>query len=142
MTDVLLTVGEVAHRFDIAVSTLHYWERRGLIAPHRRSGRRCYDTDQLYRIALIRVWQDAAQMSLDEIAAVLAGRTETHDWRDTVTDRLAAIEDRMAELDTARKYLKYMLQCTRDNPYLECQKFRTEIKIPAVGQKYELPVAG
>lgn len=96
-------------------STLHYWERRGLIAPHRRSGRRCYDTDQLYRIALIRVWQDAAQMSLDEIAA---------------------------ELDTARKYLKYMLRCTRDNPYLECQKFRTEIKVPAVGQKYELPVAG
>jgi DNA-binding transcriptional MerR regulator len=141
VTDVLRTVGEVAHRFDIAVSTLHYWERRGLITPHRRSGRRWYDADQMYRIALIRAWQEVAHMSLHEIAVVLAGRTATHDWRDTVTDRLAAIEAQAAELDTARRYLNHMLQSTSDNPSVECEQYRAEIKIPEAGQKYQLPTA-
>ncbi|WP_331772695.1 MerR family transcriptional regulator (plasmid) [Embleya sp. NBC_00888] len=102
MSETLVPVGDVADRFALAVSTLHYWERRGLITPHRRAGRRYYDAEHLYRIALIRIWRDTGLMSLDEIAAVFAGRTATHNWRDTVESRISAIEAQMEQLDTAR----------------------------------------
>ncbi|MFE5325191.1 MerR family transcriptional regulator [Embleya sp. NPDC056575] len=131
MRDTPVAVGDVADRFDLPISTLHYWERRGLITPHRRAGRRYYDAEHLYRIALIRLWRDTGLMSLDEIAAVLAGRTATHDWRDTVTSRITAIEAQMDQLDTARGYLAYMLECTRDNPAADCLQFRTEVPVPA-----------
>ncbi|GCD92835.1 helix-turn-helix domain-containing protein [Embleya hyalina] len=131
MRDTLVAVGDVADRFDLPISTLHYWERRGLITPHRRAGRRYYDAEHLYRIALIRLWRDTGLMSLDEIAAVLAGRTATHNWRDTVTSRIAAIEAQMNQLDTARGYLGYMLECTRDNPAADCLQFRAEVLVPA-----------
>ncbi|OPC77309.1 MerR family transcriptional regulator [Embleya scabrispora] len=131
MRDTLVAVGDVADRFDLPISTLHYWERRGLITPHRRAGRRYYDAEHLYRIALIRLWRDTGLMSLDEIAAVLAGRTATHNWRDTVTSRITAIEAQLNQLDTARGYLSYMLECTRDNPAADCLQFRAEVLVPA-----------
>ncbi|MFE3203216.1 helix-turn-helix domain-containing protein [Embleya sp. NPDC055664] len=131
MRDTPVAVGDVADRFDLPISTLHYWERRGLITPHRRAGRRYYDAEHLYRIALIRLWRDTGLMSLDEIAAVLAGRTATHNWRDTVASRITAIEAQIDQLDTARGYLGYMLECTRDNPAADCLQFRTEVRVPA-----------
>ncbi|WP_158890623.1 MerR family transcriptional regulator [Amycolatopsis anabasis] len=129
--DALVSIGEVADRFELAISTLHYWERRGLIVPHRRSGRRYFDQDQLYRIALIKLWQGTGLMSLDEIATVLAGRTETHDWRDTVTGRIAALEEQMAQLQSAHAYLRHLLQCPRENAFEQCPGFRANVAMPA-----------
>jgi DNA-binding transcriptional MerR regulator len=40
--DELLTIGGVARLLGVAVSTLRYWEERGLITPvTRRAGKRC-----------------------------------------------------------------------------------------------------
>lgn len=128
--DALVSVGEVADRFDLAISTLHYWERRGLLTPRRRSGRRYYDPEQLYRIALIRLWRDTGRMSLDEIAAVLTGRTAGRDWHDTVETRLAAVEAQIADLGAARHYLSHLLRCPCDNPFTECATFRREVVVP------------
>ncbi|WP_020667225.1 MerR family transcriptional regulator [Amycolatopsis nigrescens] len=129
--DAPLSIGDTAARFQLAVSTLHYWERRGLIEPWRRGGRRYFDQEQLYRIALIRLWRDTASMSLDDIAAVLAGR----DWRRTVTARVAAIDTRITELGAAREYLSYLLNCTRDNPLTECERLRSEVRVPEAGTR-------
>ncbi|MEU0938584.1 MULTISPECIES: MerR family transcriptional regulator [unclassified Embleya] len=142
MSDTLVPVGNVADRFDLPISTLHYWERRGLVTPHRLAGRRYYDAEQLYRIALIRLWRDTGLMSLDEIAAVLAGRTATHTWRDTVTSRIAALDAQMQRLDTARGYLHYMLECTRDNPAADCLQFRKEVVVPAPKDSTAGPTTG
>ncbi|MEU6034291.1 MerR family DNA-binding transcriptional regulator [Actinomadura sp. NPDC047616] len=38
--DDLIPIRDVADRFALPISTLHYWERRGLLAPRRRAGRR------------------------------------------------------------------------------------------------------
>ncbi|MFI9456583.1 MerR family transcriptional regulator [Amycolatopsis sp. NPDC052450] len=123
------SIREVADRFDLPVSTLHYWERRGLIKPHRRSGWRYYDTDQLYRIALIRLWRDTGQLSLDEIATVLAGRTATYDWRDTVSARIEALESQLEKLATARTYLRHLLRCP-ENTLERCPEFRSTVELP------------
>lgn len=131
--DDLASIRRVADHFDLPVSTLHYWERRGLITPHRRFGHRCYDADQLYRIALIRLWRATGQMSLNEIAAVLSERADTPDWRDTVAARIAAIEAQMTQLETARGYLRGLLECPRDGALDHCEGFRARVALPAAG---------
>src|SRR5690606_31390939 len=52
----VFTVGEVAARAGVAVSALHFYERKGLIRSHRTSGnQRRYDRDVLRRLAVIRI---------------------------------------------------------------------------------------
>jgi MerR family redox-sensitive transcriptional activator SoxR len=54
-----LSVGEVAARSGVAVSALHFYERKGLIRSHRTNGnQRRYDRDVLRRLAIIRMGQD------------------------------------------------------------------------------------
>lgn len=54
-----LSVGEVAARSGMAVSALHFYERRGLIRSNRTGGnQRRYDRDVLRRLAIIRMGQD------------------------------------------------------------------------------------
>ena len=80
-----LTVGELSARSGVAVSALHFYEKKGLITSRRTSGnQRRYRRDTLRRVALVRIGQRVG-IPLAEIAAVLAtlpdGRTPTrHDW--------------------------------------------------------------
>ncbi|MFE0173685.1 MerR family transcriptional regulator [Streptomyces sp. NPDC059002] len=129
--DDLASIRQVADHFELPVSTLHYWERRGLITPRRRSGRRHYTADQIYRIALIQLWRTTGRMTLDEITEILAERTDTPDWRDTVTARIAAIESQITQLTTARGYLRDLLTCPHDAAPEHCEGFRARITLPA-----------
>ena len=53
-----LTVGELATRSGVAVSALHFYESKGLVASRRTSGnQRRYARDTLRRVAFIRVSQ-------------------------------------------------------------------------------------
>ncbi|WP_276330942.1 redox-sensitive transcriptional activator SoxR [Methylobacterium currus] len=66
-----LTVGEVARRSGVAVSTLHFYEAKGLIAAARSGGnQRRFSRDVLRRVAIIRVAQGFG-VSLAEIAELL-----------------------------------------------------------------------
>lgn len=67
-----LSVGQVAQRSGLAVSALHFYERKGLIASHRTAGnQRRYDRDVLRRLAIIRIAQELG-VPLAEIAEALA----------------------------------------------------------------------
>jgi MerR family transcriptional regulator, redox-sensitive transcriptional activator SoxR len=58
--DLGLSVGEVAKRSGVAVSTLHFYETKGLIRSARtRGNQRRYPRSILRRIAIIRVAQRA-----------------------------------------------------------------------------------
>ena len=80
-----LTVGEVAARSGVAVSTLHFYEARGLIKSWRTGGnQRRYAREVLRRVAIIKVAQRTG-IPLDTIGKALAslpnGRTPTaEDW--------------------------------------------------------------
>ena len=53
-----LSVGQVADRCGVAVSTIHFYEAKGLISCWRNSGnQRRYARDVLRRIAVIKVTQ-------------------------------------------------------------------------------------
>src|SRR5258708_14881782 len=68
-----LTVGEAAARSGVAVSALHFYERKGLIRSHRTSGnQRRYDRDVLRRVSLIQFAQELG-ISLAEVGSSLSG---------------------------------------------------------------------
>ena len=81
-----LTVGEVAERSGVAVSTLHFYEAQGLISSWRNSGnQRRYAREVLRRVAVIKVAQRTG-IPLAEIREALATlpekRTPTAaDWK-------------------------------------------------------------
>lgn len=133
---VLTPIRVVADHFDLAVSTLHYWERRGLIAPHRRGGQRWYDTDQLYRIALIKEWRRSGQFGLDQIALMLSGGPA---WLDEVAARIREVERQQAELTRARAYLDRLLGCHSPEDPERCPGFRAETDIPGIAAAAMIP---
>jgi MerR family redox-sensitive transcriptional activator SoxR len=98
-----LTVGEVAARSGVAVSALHFYERKGLIQSHRTAGnQRRYDRDVLRRIAIIRVAQDLG-IPLAEVAdsfeALPAGQPLSREnwsamsqrWHERLNRRIAVL---------------------------------------------------
>ena len=98
-----LSVGEVAERSGVAVSALHFYERKGLIRSRRSGGnQRRYDRDVLRRLAVIRMGQELG-VSLGEIGEQLAGlpsgRVPTKDdwarlsrrWHDQLERRIVLL---------------------------------------------------
>lgn len=81
-----LTIGQVAERSGLAVSALHFYERRGLIRSHRTTGnQRRYEREVLRRLAVIRMAQELG-IPLAEVGEALSHVPEGHapdidDWR-------------------------------------------------------------
>ena len=102
-----LTVGELSARSGVAVSALHFYEKKGLITSRRTSGnQRRYRRDTLRRVALVRIGQRVG-IPLAEIAAVLAtlpdGRTPTrHDWLELARQWQERLDDRIRDLQHLR----------------------------------------
>jgi MerR family transcriptional regulator, redox-sensitive transcriptional activator SoxR len=71
-TAVVLSVGDVAHRAGVSVSTLHFWEQEGLIRSRRSAGnQRRYSREVLRRVAVIRAAQRVG-IGLDELRAAFS----------------------------------------------------------------------
>jgi MerR family transcriptional regulator, copper efflux regulator len=125
MGDGLVGIGEAAGWFGLAGSTLRYWEERGLISPAQRRGRwRRYSPDELHRIGLIQMWRDTGLLTLDEIAAVLAGTVRDRSWRNVVSGRINVIEQQQRRLADAKAHLEHLLTCPDDNPADACPYLR------------------
>ncbi|MEV0613099.1 MerR family transcriptional regulator [Nonomuraea sp. NPDC050404] len=123
----LTSIRTMADHFDLAISTLHYWERRGLVIPHRRAGQRFYDDAQVYRVALIQLWRRTGLMSIDEIAALLS---QSENWQEIVDARISDIDAQMDRLAVAKRYLNHLKTCGHGPPLEECPEFRAGILTP------------
>lgn len=111
MTKAYLSVGQVAERSGLPISTLHFYERKGLIASTRNSANhRVYRREVLRRVTVINVARSAG-VPLSEIAEALSSLPtqsvpDTKDWarisevwHDDLTHRietLTALRDKMA----------------------------------------------
>jgi MerR family transcriptional regulator, redox-sensitive transcriptional activator SoxR len=106
----MLSVGELAARAGVAVSALHYYESRGLIASVRSAGnQRRYARVTLRRVAFIRAAQQLG-IGLAEIADALAQlpqqRTPTKaDWTRLSSRWRARLDERIAALQALRDRL-------------------------------------
>ncbi|GAA4401866.1 MerR family DNA-binding protein [Tsukamurella soli] len=69
-------------------------------------------------------------MSLDEIAAVLAGPEHSRGWRQIVAERRKALDTQIEQMTTARDYLDHLLTCPRQHSLDGCPEFEHAIQQP------------
>ena len=111
-----LSVGFVAKRCGIKVSTLHFYESKGLIQSWRNAGnQRRYRSDVLRRVSVIKAAQ-ALGISLAEIKQALASlpqqRTPTKaDWEALSTQWQDALNQRIKQLEVLRDSLSACIGC-------------------------------
>ena len=111
-----LSVGEVAKRAGVAVSTLHFYESAGLIASWRNAGnQRRYPRDVLRRVAVIKVAQRAG-IPLASVRKALAalpnGRTpNAQDWARLSAKWAAELDARIAQLTRLRDEMTGCIGC-------------------------------
>lgn len=111
-----LTVGQVAERSGVAVSTIHFYEAKGLIASRRnQSNHRRYPREILRRVAVIRVAQRAG-IPLATIREALASlpdeRTPTaEDWKRLSAEWKAELDARITHLIELRDQLGDCIGC-------------------------------
>jgi MerR family redox-sensitive transcriptional activator SoxR len=111
-----LSVGEVAARCGVPVSTLHFYEAKGLIKSGRtRGNQRRYPREVLRRVAVIKVAQRTG-ISLASIRHALESLPDGHtpdvaDWRRLSTAWRAELDDRIARLTRLRDQLDDCIGC-------------------------------
>ena len=111
-----LTVGDVAARSGVAVSTLHFYESKGLIKSWRNQGnQRRYPREVLRRVAIIKVAQRTG-IPLASIRKTLAGlpdrRTPTaEDWKKLSAEWRSDLNDRINRLIRLRDQLDGCIGC-------------------------------
>lgn len=111
-----LSVGEVARRSGVAVSTLHFYETKGLISSERTEGnQRRYRREVLRRMAFIRVAQRVG-IALADIETALASLGGTaapsrEDWARLSAGWRADLDARMAQLRKLRDTLDDCIGC-------------------------------
>lgn len=111
-----LTVGEVAERSGLAVSTIHFYESRGLISSWRNAGNhRRYPRAVLRHVAIIKVAQRTG-IPLAEIKQALdtlpSGRMPTAaDWKKLSSQWRRDLDERIARLTALRDQLTDCIGC-------------------------------
>ncbi|MGB6194118.1 MAG: redox-sensitive transcriptional activator SoxR [Terracidiphilus sp.] len=111
-----LTVGEVARRSGVAISTLHFYEAQGLIHSYRNRGnQRRYPREVLRRVALIKVAQRTGILlaTIGEALATLPGnRTpDAADWARLSRSWRSDLDDRIQRLTRLRDQLDGCIGC-------------------------------
>lgn len=111
-----LSVGQVAERSGVAVSTLHFYETKGLIHSQRNAGnQRRYRRDVLRRVAIIKVAQRLG-IPLADIGAALATLPQDHtpsaaDWQQLSAQWQRDLDARIEQLTRLRDQLTGCIGC-------------------------------
>ncbi len=111
-----LSVGELAKRAGVAVSALHFYERRGLIASYRSTGnQRRFPRSMLRRVSVIKAAQSLG-LSLDEVADALAVLPEDRapssaEWDAMAQHWRANLDMRIKRLELLRDLLSGCIGC-------------------------------
>ena len=118
----VLDIGEVVARTGVPTTTLHVWEREGLIEPVGRAGlRRQYDPAVIDRIAMIVVGQRSG-FSLAELAQLLSPEDFAVAGKQALADKLVELRARRRQLDLAITGLEHALACPHPVP-TDCPTF-------------------
>ncbi len=111
-----LSVGEVATRSGVAVSTLHFYETKGLIKSMRSQGnQRRYPRSVLRRIAVIKIAQRTG-IPLADIQKTLSSLPSDRplmasDWERLSRNWKADLNERIAKLTALRDQLTSCIGC-------------------------------
>jgi MerR family mercuric resistance operon transcriptional regulator len=116
-----LTISELARSAGVGVETVRFYQRKGLLADPKPAstggarGRRHYGADEARRLRFIRTAQRAG-FTLEEIAELLDldRSNDRPRAREMASIRIAALDERIAELQAARRSLESLArECAR-----------------------------
>ncbi|QOL24570.1 redox-sensitive transcriptional activator SoxR [Thalassotalea sp. LPB0316] len=111
-----LSVGKVAKRCGIKVSTLHFYEEKGLIRSWRNQGnQRRYKPDVMRRISVIKAAQKMG-VSLDDVQQALSSlpnnRTpDKQDWQKLSKRWHQLLDNRIKALEVLRDSISSCIGC-------------------------------
>jgi DNA-binding transcriptional MerR regulator len=129
-----LDIGQVSRRAGLPVSTLRFYEEKGLIVSIGRRGlRRQFDVGVLERLAIIALGRRAG-FSLDEIALIFAPDGHPRIDRQKLTAKADELDKKIVELTAMRDGLRHAAACPA-RTHMECPKFRRMLRAAA-----DLPV--
>jgi Hg(II)-responsive transcriptional regulator len=121
-----LTISRLAKAAGVEVSTIRYYERRGLVRPNSRrsSGYREYSDESVRRVRFIRHAQ-ALGFTLEEIAGLLrlrvAPNIDCGAVRARASVKLANVNARLVELERIRDALaRLVAACPARGPVTRC----------------------
>lgn len=112
----MLSVGQVAQRSGVAVSALHFYERKGLIFAARSAGnQRRFERAVLRRVAIIRVATELG-IPLSEVKAAFDSLPRDRiptasDWECIARGWRAMLEERIARTTLLRDRLTGCIGC-------------------------------
>ena len=120
------TIGQLAGEAGVNLTTVRYYERRGLLRepPRTPSGHRQYTDDDLKRVRFIKSTQ-ALGFSLAEIAELLAVRNVSggscRDVRQRIAAKLSDVEEKIAALQKIKSVLQNLeTSCPGAGPLSDC----------------------
>ena len=127
-----MEIGEVARRAGVPVSTLRFYEQKGLIASTGRRGlRRLFDEGVLDRLALIALARTAG-FSLDETARMFAPDGQPGIDRRMLAEKADELDRTIGRLSAMRDGLRHAAACPAPS-HLECPTFRRLLGAAASG---------
>lgn len=116
MLNAVLSVGEVAKRCGVKVSTLHFYEEKGLISSSRNPGnQRLYSRDVLRRVSVIKAAQKIG-VSLEQVKEAFKtlpnNRTPTKkDWQQLANCWQHTLNEKIKLLENLRDNLSSCIGC-------------------------------
>ena len=109
-----MMIGEVAKRLNIPASTIRYYEKKGLVSPDRKSGKRIFSDATVVRLQFIQLCQ-AAGFTISEIRTLLTDYTKDSSgngpWLPMVEVKLAAVQNQISELQCTEALLGELVNC-------------------------------
>ena len=111
-----LSVGEMARRAGVAVSTLHFYEAEGLIESWRTpANHRRYDRRELRRVAIARIAQSVG-IPLAEVKGVLDRiprdkAVSSAAWADAAAPWQDMLDEKIALMTRLRDQMDYCIGC-------------------------------
>ncbi|MBS0417038.1 MAG: helix-turn-helix domain-containing protein [Proteobacteria bacterium] len=125
-----LDIGQVSRRAGLPVSTLRFYEEKGLIASIGRRGlRRQFHVGVLERLTLIALGRTAG-FSLAEIALMFAPDGRPRIDRQKLTNKADELDRKILELTAMRNGLRHAAACPARS-HMECPKFRRMLRASA-----------
>jgi DNA-binding transcriptional MerR regulator len=114
----LIPIGRAAAQLGLSTSALRYYDERGLVCPPvRQAGRRMYGSDELRRLAFVKIAHRLG-LPLETAGAVLDAPSPQ--WRRTVREQIARLDNVIADARAAQNFLTHALNCPTDHPARQC----------------------
>jgi alkylmercury lyase len=138
------TIGKLAKAAGVPVSTVRYYEQRGLLKPEARTAAsyRIYGPDSMTRLRFIRAAQSSG-FTLEDIGALLEIRAGALDpcteVQAILERRLRSIDEQLEELTRVRGVLRSSINWCRDPHEAGCCQVIDELDSVAAGTQPTTP---